>query len=52
MNLVVYRHYNKDSSKGLIQSDMDNGDYNISYVSGKEDIITILKELIKTKYTV
>ena len=52
MNLVVYRHYNKDTSEGLIQSDMDNDDYNISFISGNEDIMTVLKELIKTKYTV
>lgn len=52
MNLIIYKHYDKDVSKSQIQSDMGNDDYTISFVSGKEDIMQVLKELIKTKYTV
>ena len=52
MNLILYKHYNKEASTSLIQSDMNDEDYTISFVSGSEDIMEVLKELIKTKYTV
>lgn len=54
MNLILYKHYNKNTSNSLIQSDMgnDENDHIIGFVSGDKDIMEVLKELIKTKYTV
>lgn len=53
MNLIIYKHYDKDDNvSDDINSNAANGDHTIGYVSGNEDIMDVLKALIKTKYTV
>ena len=53
MNLIIHKCYkDKDSA----QKDMDkaaiNNDVTIAYISGKKDIMEVLKELIKIEYKV
>ena len=56
MNLIIYKHYNnnftKDQIKEEIDNDFSNGDQTVAYISGSEDIMEVLKELIKTAYPV
>lgn len=51
MDLVIYKHYsNKEQLEQEMQSNAKNRNQTIAYMSGSEDIMTVLKELIKTAY--
>lgn len=52
LNLIIYKNYsNKETAREEIDINADNNDQTIAYVSGKEDMMSVLKGLIKTVYT-
>lgn len=51
MNLIIHKHYqNKEQANEDIDINYANEDKTIAYISGSEDIMKVLKELIKTQY--
>ena len=51
MNLIIYKYYEDiNKMQEEIDSNASNGDETIAYVSGNNDIMVVLKELIKTEY--
>lgn len=51
MNLIIHKHFgNIDEVQIEMGRNANNGDKTIAYISGDNDIINILKELIKTEY--
>ena len=52
MNLIIYKNYsNKETAREEMDVNADNNDQTIAYVSGKEDMMSVLKGLIKTVCT-
>ena len=53
MNLIIHKYYNNaNEMQADINENANNEDRTIAYLSGKEDIMKVLKELIKTEYKV
>ncbi len=51
MNLIIYKHYNNtDEMQTDINEHANNGDRTVAYITGDNDILSVLKELIKTEY--
>ena len=51
MSLIIYKHYkNKEQAEQELQSNTIDGNQTIVYVSGKDDIMMVLKELIKSEW--
>lgn len=51
MNLIIHKCYkNKNQAQKDIDNAATNNNTTIAYIDGKEDIIKVLKELIKTEY--
>lgn len=51
MNLIIHKHFgNIDEAQIEMDHNANNGDKTIVYISGDNDIVNILKELIKTEY--
>ena len=52
LNLIIYKNYsNKETAREEMDVNADNNDQTIAYVSGKEDMMSVLKGLIKTVCT-
>lgn len=51
MDLIIHKHYNdKDELQKEMDDNANNGDRTIAYLSGGQDILDVIKELIKTEY--
>lgn len=51
MDLIIHKHYkDKEELKKEMDNNADNGDRTIAYLSGSQDILDVIKELIKTEY--
>lgn len=51
MDLIIHKHYNnKEELQKEMNDNANNGDRTIAYLSGDQDILDVIKELIKTDY--
>lgn len=50
MNLIIHKHYkNIHEMQEDMNNNANNGDTTIAYITGDNDILSVLKELIKTE---
>ena len=53
MNLIIYKYYKHTNEwQTEMSNNANDGDRTIAYISGNSDIMSVLKELIKTEYKV